>query len=825
MKSLHSATRRGMDNANDIKNGLPLLVAVFAFVAHPSYSESDLSSARWVIHSERPAPAEQHGMLTGNGRHGARVMGNVGKERIICTHEELFVRFWDRNIEMVADIAHLLPEVRRLIDEGKEGDAYRLANGEAKKQLTEKGRSYRKGVVPHPAFDLHIEHAVAGAPADYRQELDLETGEALTRWRHEKGGVEQSVFSSRAHNVNVVHLKGVGGRRLDASLYLRETPERRKGVLSNVAVKSIDFGAVPGWLTCDADYGLDPGGYQGMARVTTKGGSMTAAEGRLRIAGADEIAVLIRIVAQRDGSISQFEEMKAELTGMPVDYDSLFEPHARAHGEMFRRVVLDLGAGKDWAAVSTEQLIESSVEKGVTPLFLEQAHAVGRYLLMSACGKYPPPLQGIWGTNWRPAWDGGFVLDSNVNLAISYAAMGNLPECSESYLNYIRGLLPGWRINAREYLGCRGFLAGNYSDPETGYLVHLGNTMGWMYWPGGAGWNLHPIYDFALLTGDREFMKKEVLPLYLELADFYEDYMVQGQDGFYHIYPGVSPENRPRGQVKTLKDCTFDLAVAREVFRILIELGEQFDLGEDKIAKWKDCREKIAPYRVNQDGALAEWAPARYGESYKHRHLSHLIQVYPWWEFKLPGADPGLSKAAQVALDKRFAFDARETHGLMHVALMAARLKDVEKVRTNLNRLATRRYFYNNMATSCRNDRKIPNLDASLSLPRLLMEMLVSSRPGHIELLPAWPQEYPDGSLTGILIRGGHKLDLTWAGGKPVSVVLRAGRDDRGTIVYGDTRQPYVFRAGETYRFDASLQRNGIPPRTAWPEPYGERTR
>jgi hypothetical protein len=721
-------------------------------------------------------------------------MGLMDKERIICNHEEMFARFWDREIEMVADIARLLPEVRRLIDEGKEREAYQLANNEAKRQLEEKGRVGRKGVIPHPAFDLFIEHKPAGEPTGYRHQLDLETGEVLTRW----GGVEQRVFSSRPHDVNVIHLKGGGGRALNVTLSLKETPKAK--------MKRPKISAEPGWLCFDAAYELDPGGYEGVSRVTAKGGTMSAAGGALVVADAEEILIVMRVVAQKDASVSQRDALKEDLAKLPVDYQELFEPHAREHGEMFRRVVLDLGAAAGWASTSTERLISLSEKEGGTPLFLEEIHAMGRYRLISSCGKYPAPLQGIWGGTWGAPWGGGFVLDSNVNLAISSAGMGNLPECVQSYLGYVKRLLPGWRLNAKKYLGCRGFLPANYADPQKGYLVHLGNQMGWMYWPGGAGWNLHPLYDHGLLSGDREFMKKEVLPLYLETADFYEDYMVMGKDGFYHIYPGVSPENSPRGHVKVLKDTTFDLAVAREVYRILVELGEEFGLEKEKIADWRTRREKILPYRINKDGALAEWAPAKYGEFYTHRHISHLIQVYPWWEFSLPGARPELRRAAQVALDKRYRFDANETHGLMHVCLMAARLHDVEKVRANLNRLATRRYFYNNMATSCRKGQRIFNLDASLSLPRLLMEMLVFSRPGHIELMPAWPEEYPDGSMKGILVRGGHKLDLSWAGGKLVSATLHAGRDDKGEVVCGGKGVPYEFKAGGKYTFNGRLE-------------------
>ena len=115
----------------------------------------------------------------------------------------------------------LLPRVRKLIDEGKEKEAYILANTEAKKQLTEKGRIFRKAVIPHPAFDLHIQHKSSGKPSEYRRQLDLETGESMTGWKDGDGGLRQRVFSSRPHDVNVVQLKGVKGRKLDATTAAR----------------------------------------------------------------------------------------------------------------------------------------------------------------------------------------------------------------------------------------------------------------------------------------------------------------------------------------------------------------------------------------------------------------------------------------------------------------------------------------------------------------------------------------------------------------------------------------------------------------------------
>ncbi len=299
-----------------------------------------------------------------------------------------------------------------------------------------------------------------------------------------------------------------------------------------------------------------------------------------------------------------------------------------------------------------------------------------------------------------------------------------------------------------------------------------------------------------------------MLPLYLEMADFYEDYLVKDEHGTYHIIPGISPENSPANikRAHAVKDSTFDIAVAREVFQILIELGEKFELDPDKIAKWKDFRKTLPAYRINEDGALAEWAPEKYKDNYRHRHNSHLYPIFPGMEFLESDADPELLQATRVALDKRFASDTTSAHGLIHVALMAARLHDVEKVRTNLDRLSRRRYHFTSLATSHNPNYKIYNLDASLSLPRLLMEMLLFSRPGHLELLPAWPKEYPAGSIKGVLVRGGHKIDLAWADGKLTSAVLYAGHDEHITITCGAKTLTLQCQANKIYKIDDQLK-------------------
>jgi len=789
------------------------VVSVMMGVILAGYARSEsLSSGRWVIFSESPASREEHGMVTGNGRHGARPMGFTDRERIIINHEEMFTRPFDRNLDVLPDIGHLLPKVREMIDAGQAGEAAAMAADEAKKQMKAKGMRYRKSVIPHVPFELFIDYANHETPSEYRRQLDLETGVVMTRWTVGNRTVEQKVFASRPHNAVIVQVKAVIGGKLSLGISLAQAPRKNTRLKEAGGFEVMKFSKPPvvtadkEWLHYDCAYGYDPGGYEGLLRVVAKGGATGLADKQIKVADASEVLIFIKADVKEDAKVDLRVGLQRALADMPADYTELLTPHAKEHGEMFRRATLDLGAAEEWKKVSTEKLIADSVQDGVSANMLEKMYAMGRYLLISTCGKYPSPLQGIWCIGWMAPWDGGFVLDSNVNLAISGGAMGNLHECAESYLNYIKGQLPGWRLNARRFLGCRGFLPANYSDPGKGHLHHFSAKYPHQYCVGLAGWNLHPVYDYALFTGDDELMKDEVLPLYLEMSDFYKDYMLKKEDGRYHIYPGYSPENRPRGKSPLCKDSSFDIAVAREVFRILIELGEQFDLDENKIAVWKDRHRNLVPYRINANGALAEWIDPKYGDNYRHRHVSHLIQTYPWWEFKCPDTDPKLIKAAQVALDRRAAFDARETHGQMHVALIGSRLKDVEKVKLVLHRLATRRYFYNSMITSCRNGPAISNLDAGLSLPRLLMEMLAFSRPGFSELMPCWPADYPDGTLSGLCIRGGHTMDLTWKNGKPLKAVIHAGKDDKGTIACGDLRKEYSFKSGRSYAFDAMLQ-------------------
>lgn len=793
-----------------------ILIAVLASgllgsnILHAENKEKNIDN-RWTLWSEHPAKSWEHAFVTGNGRIGTMVPGNPGNERITCVHEELFIRAWDHHQTTVPTTSQLMPKVRQLMDSGQSDAASRILTDEADRQLREMGATNRWPLIPHPAFDLHIrtEQGSSGQTEAYRRQLNLETGEALVQWSTEEGEIEERIFSSRKDNVNVIRLRAIKGKRLNLFLKLAETPGREGSHFDHnldSAFLSVKNGSMPGWLTYRAAYSKDPGGYEGLARVTIKNGQMYQKDNGLKIEEADEILIVMRITPLEYAKYSQMKQVKKELSHLPRKYETLFAPHSREHGIMFRRMQLDLGAAKAWEDVPVEKMLSTVSKQGVSPAFLEQVQAMGRYLLISSCGKYPPPLQGIWGGGWKPAWIGGFVWDSNLNLAISAASMSNLPECAESYNHYIKHLLHGWRLNAKNYLGCRGFIVAHYNDPENGYLTHFGGSFPWMFWAGGAGWNIRPMYEYAMMMGDRKFLKEEVLPLYREIANFYEDFLVMGKDGLYHIYPSISPENAPPGTDTWLsKDATMDIAIAREVFGLLCEMGNKFNVPSTDIEKWRNYLNKLPFYRINEDGALAEWVDKSYPEVYNHRHNSHLYPIFPGTELRQCTKDHiNWTQAAGIALNKRFAFDTSSAHGLIHLALQASRLKRLDLVEQNINRFSRRGYLYNSLITSHEPGHQIYNLDAVLSFPRLLMEMLAFTEPGQLELLPAWPASYPDGNIKGMRINGGHTLDMSWKSGKLASLTIYGKSNDSLKWEYKGEKNKIQLKKNKTYHWNSS---------------------
>jgi len=346
-------------------------------------------------------------------------------------------------------------------------------------------------------------------------------------------------------------------------------------------------------------------------------------------------------------------------------------------------------------------------------------------------------------------------------------AQGHLPEMMTTYTAFLERHLDDWRQNARKMYGCRGVVADLCQGWRHG--VVLMDTYPWTGW---AGWLAGYLYDYYLVSQDRDFLAKHVVPLLKEVADFYEDFLkgYPEKNGRAVFYPSISPENEPvmtpAGQTtNVVPNATGEIAICREALGNLIEACRDLGIEAGNISRWEALRAKLPDYAVNGDGALAEWVYPGLGDEYHHRHSSHLYGIYPSLEIT-PDRAPKLHAAARVAIEKRLeaGLGGKTAHGLMHVSLIAARLKNAGLIERLMAEFSRQRFLNTSFITCHNPGPRIYNLDATFSWPAVLMEMLLYSEPGLVEALPALPQDMFDrGTLRGVRARGGIVVEeLHW---------------------------------------------------------------
>ncbi|MCZ9343836.1 hypothetical protein NGM37_39430, partial [Streptomyces sp. TRM76130] len=273
--------------------------------------------------------------------------------------------------------------------------------------------------------------------------------------------------------------------------------------------------------------------------------------------------------------------------------------------------------------------------------------------------------------DWDTAWSGAFTTNANLNLQTASAAAAALPEVTEAHAALVHRQRDHWRENARALFGARGVVAPSHTDGENGHAYHFSREYPLHLWTAGADWLLKPLVDHDETHGTRDPRTAEALA---EVALFYEDFLTEadGDGGRLTVVPSYSPENRPANASWGTVDAAMDLSAARHA------LLTAADHHPEHAARWRALAGRLPPHRINADGALAEWAREGIDDTYDHRHLSHLYGVWPLEEIT-PYDTPELAGAAHRALELRGA-ENDSAHGHLHHALVAARLRDGERV-------------------------------------------------------------------------------------------------------------------------------------------------
>ncbi|MFE6174362.1 glycoside hydrolase N-terminal domain-containing protein [Streptomyces sp. NPDC056464] len=722
-----------------------------------------------------PAPATrwEDAFLSGNGRHGVMMFGDPNVDRVVVNHHTL-VRPNGAEHARPPALAAELPLLQDRLLAGDTTAAERFTDG---REL--------QWVQPfHPAFEIRLRYPGDQEPGGHRREVDFTTGVVTAH----HGGRHSEVFVSRADDVIAHRVTGPG---LIADITLdHQLPGAPHDLAVGHSAVLTPEGAL---LTLRVRHPGSDRAYTGITlAVLTGGGTRTSLPG-IRIEGARSLLLLTRVrrhTGELD-ALTEARELRALLPeGIDEDpYDRLLARHIALHRPAYLRVGLDLDADESERALSGSELLR----RPKSTALLERLFAAGRYHLLSASGMLPPRLTGLWTGDWNTAWSGAFTTDANLNLQTASAAAAALPEVTEAHAALVQGQLEHWRDNARAIFGTRGVVAPAHTDGESGHIYHFSREFPLQLWTAGADWLLKPLVDHDETRGERDPRTAAALA---EVACFYEDFLTRtDDDGHLVVVPSYSPENRPANAGWGTLNAAMDLSAARHA----LLTAAQYHPDTPEADRWRALAGRLAHHRINEDGALAEWAWPGLRDSYDHRHLSHLYGVWPLDEIT-PYDTPELATAAHRALELRGA-ENDSAHGHLHHALIAARLRDGERVDHALDQVLGGDFFHASLMSAHYPNRDVYNADAAHTLPAVLIETLVQSTPDRLVLLPAPPGRCPRGRLRGIRTRFGAEVDLTWApgGARAVLKPTRTVRVQLRTSPGDGDAQPLHLVAGEDH--------------------------
>jgi hypothetical protein len=492
--------------------------------------------------------------------------------------------------------------------------------------------------------------------------------------------------------------------------------------------------------------------------------------------------------------------MKAFMTGLSTDYETLLQRHARIHGDLFNRMKLDLGGGKEHG-LTTEALIEKSTNDNLSRALLEKEFDAARYNIISCVGELPPTLQGVWGGTYVPGWASDFTHNGNVPSAIASILMGNMPELMLAYTSYMESIVPYMEINARHIFNSRGIVLPSRSTTHA-YNNALNARFAGGFWVAGAAWAAHFFYDYYLYTGDRDFLKNHGLPFMEKAALFFEDYLYENEEGIYVFSPTQSPENTPKNSNSQGSfNATMDVAAARELLTNIISASGELGVNADKIPLWTSMLEKMPPYMINEEGLIKEWLTPRLENNDAHRHSSQLYPLYDGIPKEIEenkALQEAFKKSIEYKLDKHWRDNKSGfmSFGLVQLGQAATSLGEGELAYECLQHLVNR-FWLNNLA-SMHNHRSLFNMDISGGMPAVIIKMLVASEPGKIGLLPALPAKFPKGSIEGVMCRGQVEVkSLTWDD-KTLKVSLLSGKDQTIEVVLPSIIADISVNQGDT---------------------------
>ncbi|WP_459194085.1 glycoside hydrolase family 95 protein [Halosimplex sp. J119] len=754
---------------------------------------------------DAPAAEWVEALPVGNGHLGGMVHGRPDRERVALNEDRLWLGdFADRTPDGGPED---LDAVRDRLWAGEFEQAQRLCN--------ERFVTDAQGVPPYQPFgDLRLDLPGHDDPEEYRRSLDLRDGIARVEYEVDGTRFDREYFASAPDDVLAVRLECEDQGAFDARIHLDRERCARTGVVDETVVLRGQVVGVPG-----EDEEVEPGGwgprFEGRAQVRAEGGTVVAAsevetedsedgdeffdsdEGVV-VRDADAVTVLFTAeTAPSDGDPT--EPCRETLDALAdEDYAAIRERHVADHREHMDRVRLDVGEPVD---LPTDERLDR-VRDGARDPHLERLYfQYGRYLLLGSSrpGTLPANLQGIWNEEYYPPWDSNYTLDVNLEMNYWHAQVTNLAECAEPLVSFVDDLREPGRRTARDRYGCDGFCVHLQSDRwhTTSQTVDAH----WGHWPTGAAWLCQNLWEQYAFSGDEGDLER-IYPTLREAAEFLLDYLVEHpEEDWLVTAPSASPENQFRtadGQEATTCIApTMDVQLIRDLFGHCIEAADRLDRDADFAAELDEALGRLPPMQVGDDGALQEWLADYEEVNPGHRHVSHLVGFYPadvLFDDDIALDSSAVRDAVQTSLERRLDNGGGHTGwSCAWTISLFARLRDGEGVADHVHKLLADSTY-----DSLLDSHPPYQIDGNFGGTAGIAEALLESHGGELRLLPALPEGWDEGSVTGLRARGGFEVDLSWHDGRLVEATVRADRDAPCRIDVADVDIDHVETADGT---------------------------